>query len=221
MAGGTARVHAAAEAEDAGVDAGANPGAAGAAGHDPLAEVMLDSELAFRGAFLSLYRDHVRSADGHVGVREYVRHPGAVMVIPLLDDGRVVLERQYRYPLGRTFIEFPAGKIDPGETLLQCGQRELVEETGYRAARWDHLGGFHNAIGYSDERIEVYLARDLVQVGSAAEAGEVLQVFAWSRTELAARLRDGSVTDVKTIIGAHWLDLFLDGGWRGQGAPPT
>jgi ADP-ribose pyrophosphatase len=176
---------------------------------DPLADTTLESELAWRGQFLTVYRDRVRSADGHVGIREYVRHPGAVMVIPLTDDDRVVLERQYRHPLARTFVEFPAGKIDPGESLQRCAERELLEETGYRAARWDHLGGFHNAIGYSDERIDVYLARDLTQVGTAGEAGEVLQVFTWQRSELLPRAHAGEITDVKTLIGIYWLQEFL------------
>ena len=128
---------------------------------DPLAERTLDSRLAYDGVFLRLFVDHVRAADGHESTREYLRHPGAVMMIPLLDDGRVVLERQFRYPLGRSLIEFPAGKIDPGEALLACAQRELREETGYVARDWTYLGGFHNAIAYSDEKIEVFLARGL------------------------------------------------------------
>ena len=176
---------------------------------DPLADTMLESTLAWQGEFLTVYRDRVRSADGHVGVREYVRHPGAVMVIPLTHDDRVVLERQYRYPLRRSFVEFPAGKIDPGETLRQCAERELLEETGYKAARWDHLGGFHNAIGYSNEKIDVYLARDLEHVGSDGEAGEVLQVFTWPRKELQQRADAGEITDVKTLIGIQWLEKFL------------
>src|SRR5262245_14152021 len=126
-----------------------------------LHEETLESRLAFDGQFLRLYQDVVRAADGHVGVREYVRHPGAVTIVPLLADGHVVLERQFRHPLGRTMIEIPAGKIDPGEPPLACAQRELLEETGYSAGSWDYLGGFHNAFGYSDEKIELFLARDL------------------------------------------------------------
>ena len=185
----------------------ADPGAA----RDPLADTLVDSRVAYRGEFLTVYKDRVRSPDGHLGVREFVRHPGAVMVIPLLDSGEVVLERQFRHPLNRTFVEFPAGKIDPGESLQACAERELLEETGYRARRWDHLGGLHNAIGYSDERIDIYLARGLAHVGTDGEAGEVIEVFTWPLTELLARVDAGEITDVKTIIGAYWLERLLAG----------
>ena len=180
------------------------------AGDDPLADETLSSELAWKGEFLTIYRDRVRSPDGHVGVREYIKHPGAVLVVPLAADDQVVLERQYRYPLRRSFIEFPAGKLDPGEPPRRCAERELLEETGFKAARWDHLGQFHNAVGYTDETIDVFLARDLVHVGTAGEAGEVLQVFTWPRTELLARVRKGEITDGKTLIACAWLERFLD-----------
>ncbi len=179
---------------------------------DPLAERTLDSRVAFEGVFLKLMVDHVRAADGHEATREYVRHPGAVMVIPLLDDEQVVLVRQFRYPLGRTFIEFPAGKIDTGEDLLGCAQRELLEETGYVAREWTYLGGFHNAIAYSDEKIEVFLARDLSHVGANVDAGEVLEVFTAPWRQLHEWTRDGTVTDVKTIVGTYWLERHLQGG---------
>lgn len=178
---------------------------------DPLAEHTLDSRLAYEGVFLRLYVDRVRAADGHEGTREYLRHPGAVMIVPLLDDGQVVLERQFRYPLGRTLIEFPAGKIDPGEPLLGCAQRELREETGYVASDWHYLGGFHNAIAYCDEKIEVYLASGLRHEGAKADAGEVLEVFSAPLADLLAWIADGTVTDVKTIVGAYWLQQRLVG----------
>jgi ADP-ribose pyrophosphatase len=176
---------------------------------DPLAEQTLDSRIAFEGVFLRLLVDHVRTADGHESTREYLRHPGAVMVIPLLDDGQVVLERQYRYPLGRSLIEFPAGKIDPGEALLECARRELLEETGYVASDWTYLGGFHNAIAYSDEKIEVFLARGLRLERSRLDAGEVLEVFTTPRRHLYDWIADGTLTDVKTIVGTYWLERAL------------
>jgi ADP-ribose pyrophosphatase len=182
---------------------------------DPLAEQTLDSRLAFEGVFLRLFVDHVRAADGHEATREYLRHPGAVMMIPLLDDGQVVLERQFRYPLARNFVEFPAGKIEAGEPLLACAQRELLEETGYVAREWTYLGGFHNAIAYSDEKIEVYLAQGLSYQGTNADDGEVLEVFTAPWQKLHDWIADGSVTDVKTIVGVYWLERFLK---SGQGA---
>ena len=185
---------------------------------DPLREETLESRLAFDGAFLRLYQDKVRAADGHVGVREFVRHPGAVTIVPLLDNGHVVLERQFRYALGRTMIEIPAGKIDPGEGLLACAQRELREETGYNAATWVYLGGFHNAFGYSDEKIEVFLARDLSADDVKQDAGEVIEVFTAPWQEVSAWIRAGTVTDVKTIIGIAWLEKWLAGAW---GNPPA
>jgi len=180
---------------------------------DPLAEATLDSRIEYDGVFLRLYVDTVRAPDGHVTTREYVRHPGAVMMIPLLDDGQVVLERQFRYPLGRSFIEFPAGKIERDEEVLACARRELLEETGYVASDWTWLGRIHNAIGYSDERIEVYVARGLSHQGGRTDDGEVLEVFTAPWTDMLDWVRDGTVTDVKTIIGVYWLQQHLAGTW--------
>lgn len=178
---------------------------------DPLAEQTLESRLVYSGQFLRVFEDTVRCPDGHVAPREYLRHPGAVMVVPLLDDGRLVLERQYRYPLRASLIEFPAGKIDPGEDILACAQRELREETGYTAREWIHLGGFHNAVGYCDEKIEVYLARGLSLEAAASDDGEVIEVFTATPAELHTWIGQGRVTDVKTIVGAYWLQRFEDG----------
>ena len=181
---------------------------------DLLTERTLESQLAFEGTFLRLYLDRVRSADGHVGTREYIRHPGAVMIIPLLPDGSVVLERQFRYPLKRTVIEFPAGKIDTGESPLQCAQRELLEETGYRASKWSYFGGLHNAIAYSDEKIEMFLAEDLVHEGASLDAGETLEVFTERWQQLSQWVHDGTVTDAKTMLGVMWLEKVLAGQWQ-------
>ena len=178
-----------------------------------LAEETLESRLAYSGQFLRVYEDTVRCPDGHVAPREYLRHPGAVMVVPLLDDGRLVLERQFRYPLRRTFIEFPAGKIDPGEGILACAQRELREETGYTAREWTYLGGFHNAIGYCDEKIEIYLARGLAFDATVDNDGEVLEIFTATLDDVLGGIAAGTVTDVKTIVGAYWLQQHLAGAW--------
>jgi ADP-ribose pyrophosphatase len=180
---------------------------------DALHEQTLESRLAFEGRFLRLYVDHVRSSDGHVSTREYVRHPGAVMVIPLLASGEVVIERQFRYPMARAMIEYPAGKIDAGEQPLGCAQRELLEETGYRAGRWSYLGGLHNAIGYSDEKIEMFLAEDLQFEGARLDAGETLEVFTMPWPDVLEHVRDGRITDVKTMLGTLWLEKVLRGQW--------
>ena len=190
---------------------------AGGAPDDPLEETTLDSTPVYDGVFLRVLRDTVRAPDGHVTVREYLQHPGAVMMIPLFDDGTVLLERQYRYPLRKSFIEFPAGKIDAGESLLACAQRELLEETGYEAAEWIHLGGFHNAIGYCDEKIEVFVAHGLTKSrGANTDAGEVLEVFTAPWQDLLDWTRDGTVTDVKTIVGVLWLREWLERGGSPQ-----
>ena len=171
-----------------------------------LAETFLDGEAVFSGRLLKVHRDRVRLPDGTAGVREYIRHPGAVAIVALFDDGRVLLERQFRYPLHRVFIEIPAGKLEAGEDHLETGKRELLEETGYVAAEWRKLGIIHNAIGYSDEVIEIWLARGLEMRQQALAEGEFLQVFSVPLAEAQAMARDGRITDVKTIAGLLWVE---------------
>ncbi|HJS38853.1 MAG TPA: NUDIX hydrolase [Burkholderiales bacterium] len=169
-----------------------------------LAETLLAGEEVFCGRLLKVYRDRVRLPDGSESVREYIRHPGAVAIVALLDGDRVVLERQYRYPLGRVLVEIPAGKLEPGEDHLETGKRELLEETGYVAREWRRLGEIHNAIGYSDEVIEIWLARGLEQRQQQLAEGEFLEVFSLPLAEAQAMARDGRLTDVKTIVGLLW-----------------
>jgi len=164
-------------------------------------EQQQSSKLVYQGSFLEVYRDEVRLPDGRTTMREYVRHPGAVMMVPLLDDGRVVLVRQFRYPLRQHFIEIPAGKIDLGESPLDTAKRELREECGYTAASWQHLKTIHPCIGYSDERIELYLARGLEHVGQAPDDEEFLEVLAVPLAEALAWVRAGKITEVKAVIG--------------------
>ncbi|WP_119155761.1 NUDIX domain-containing protein [Caldimonas tepidiphila] len=178
-----------------------------------LDETCLDSQEVYRGHFLEVRRDTVRLPDGQTAHREYIRHPGAVMIVPLLDDGRLVLERQYRYPMGRVMIEFPAGKIDAGEPGWQCAVRELAEETGYRAREWAQAGVLHNAIAYSDEGIEIWFARGLTLGERALDNGEFVEVFAATPEELDAWVRDGRVTDVKTMVALMWLQNWRAGRW--------
>ncbi len=182
-----------------------------------LEEVMLKSERVFDGVFLHVNRDTVRLPDGSTTEREYILHPGAVMLIPVLDDGRVVMERQWRYPLARSFVEFPAGKIDAGEPPLDTCSRELREETGYFARRFTFLATINNAISYSNEDIHVYLAEGLVAGERELDAGEFLDVLEVDPAELLEWIRGGLVTDVKTIIGAFWLDRIRSGAWPPDG----
>lgn len=167
--------------------------------HLSLDEVELHSETVFKGVLLDVRRDRVRLPDGKESTREYIHHPGAVVVIGLLDDERIVFERQFRYPLRRVVIELPAGKIDPGEDILACAKRELREETGYDAAQWSHLGVMHPCIGYSDERIEIFLARELKHVGDALDDGEFLEVFEMGIEEAKQAVFDGRITDGKSV----------------------
>lgn len=135
------------------------------------------------------------------------------MVVPLLDDGRIVIERQYRYPLSRSLLEFPAGKIDPGESTLACAMRELAEETGYRAAEWARAGELHNAAGYSNEFIEIWFARGLVAGDQALDHGEAIEVFPMEEAELQRLAGIGELTDAKTLIGLLWLQQWRAGRW--------
>jgi ADP-ribose pyrophosphatase len=178
-----------------------------------LKETRIDGELAFDGGFLKVARDRVRLPDGHVTEREYIRHPGAVVILPLLDDGSVLLERQFRYPLDRVFIELPAGKIDPGEEPLACARRELQEETGYTASDWQFLCTIHNAIAYSDEHLDLYLARGLTAGQAQLDHGEFLETFTATVPEMLEMVRRGQITDVKTVIGAFWLEKITSDIW--------
>lgn len=178
-----------------------------------LREDTVTSEQVYNGHFLDVRRDTVRLPDGRVATREYIVHPGAVMVVPLLDDGRVVVERQWRYPLARVMLEFPAGKLDHGEPPLTCGIRELAEETGYRAAEWARAGILHNAIAYSNEGIEVWFARGLSLGDRALDEGEFLDVTEMSVEQLDDLARRGELTDGKTLIGLLWLQNWRAGRW--------
>lgn len=178
-----------------------------------LKEVRIDSKLAYDGSFLKVQRDTVRLPNGQPATREYIRHPGAVVILPLFDDGSILLERQFRYPLEQVFIEFPAGKIDPGEDPLACAKRELLEETGYSARDWQFVCTIHNAIAYSDEHLEIYLARGLQEGQRKLDEEEFLDVFKASCDELLTWVRAGEITDVKTIIGAFWLEKIRSGMW--------
>jgi ADP-ribose pyrophosphatase len=176
-------------------------------------ETTVDSKVAWTGSFLRVRRDLARLPDGSVHQREFIEHPGAAAMVALGDDGRVLIERQYRYAMRRAYVEFPAGKLDPGETSLQTARRELLEETGYVAREWAFLTQIHPAIGFSDELLDIYLARDLALQERKLDQGEFLEIDWVEVGWLVDELRAGRLPDVKTQIAVFWLEKLLDGRW--------
>jgi ADP-ribose diphosphatase len=171
-------------------------------------EEQVSSRSAFDGRLLHVKVDQVRLHDGHQATREYVEHPGAVMVLAFVDEATILLERQYRYPKRRHFIELPAGKLDPGEPPLDTARRELVEECGFEAAEWWKIATLDPCIGYSTEVIHLYGARGLSHVGAKLDAGEHLEVFEAKLADALEWVRDGIITDTKTVIGLLWWAQF-------------
>ena len=180
------------------------------AGDQDLREDELSSEVVFKGKLLEVRRDRVRLPDAAESIREYIVHPGAVVVLALLDNGKLLFERQFRYPLRRVFLELPAGKIDAGEDILTTGRRELLEETGHAAGSWEHIGVMHPCIGYSDERIEIFLARDVRRVAEQQlDQHEFLEVLELSPAEARQAVFRGEITDAKTIAALYWAEQAL------------
>ena len=174
-----------------------------------LTEHFVSGEQVFDGDLLKVYRDKVRLPDGSSGGREYIRHPGAVAIVPLFDDGRVLLERQFRYPHRREFIEIPAGKLEPGEPHLATAKRELAEETGYAAADWRYLGVIHTAIAYTDEAIHLYLAKRLSRTERKLDQGEFLETLVRPFDEALGMIRDGELSDAKSVAALLWVHHFV------------
>jgi len=178
-----------------------------------LTETELSSETVFQGKLLHVKRDTVRLPNGNETGREYIVHPGAVLVVPVLDDGRLVFERQFRYPLRKSFIELPAGKIDLNEDPLETGKRELLEETGYTARDWRYLATLHPGIGYSDERILIYLASGLSAGDHRRDYDESLEMFELSLPDAMQAMHRGEITDGKTMIALFWVEKYLTANW--------
>jgi ADP-ribose pyrophosphatase len=180
---------------------------------DHLIETLVDSQPLFDGSFLKARRDTVRLPDGKSASREYIVHPGAVVVIPLLDDDHVLVERQFRYPVKRVMMEFPAGKLDPGEDPQVCAKRELLEETGLSGGEWAYAGAMHLAIAYSTEIIHIFFARKLIAGPQQLDADEFLEVRPMPVQELFDACRQGGITDAKTLTCALWLQNVRSGAW--------
>ena len=181
---------------------------------EALIETLISSEVITQGGMMVVKRDQVLLPSGNQGQREYIVHPGAVLIVPLLDNGNLLLERQFRYPLNRIFVELPAGKIDPGESVLVTGQRELLEETGYSAQEWIYLGLQHPCIGYADEVIHMFLAKGLEQGEACADEDEALQLFEASMDDCMQMVANGQISDAKTIIALMWAEKYLQGVWQ-------
>ncbi|WP_413577238.1 NUDIX domain-containing protein [Bdellovibrio sp. HCB290] len=179
-----------------------------------LEEKTLSSQQIFKGRYLKVEQDEVQGPDGKVYYREYILHPGAAMMIPILPNGNVVMVHQYRHAVKQVMLEFPAGKRDRGEDSLVTAKRELAEETGYLANEWKLLTEIHPVIGYSNEQIDLYLAMDLSRTEQRLDQGEFLEVIEVAPKELMTLIQQGKVTDVKTQIGAFWLDKILRGEWN-------
>ncbi len=182
--------------------------------HPHLTETLIEGAQMYRGKLLDVRLDRVRLANGVESTREYVRHQGAVVVIPLLDSGKMIFERQFRYPLGQVFLEFPAGKIDPGEVIETTAKRELLEETGFIATEWRHIGVMHPCVGYSDERLEIFFARGLVRQGEQnLDHGELLDILELTLEEAVSAVRTGEITDGKTVAALFWAEKIVQSGW--------
>ena len=174
-----------------------------------LIEKEISSQSLPVGKHFHWIHSEVMLPNGQTASREYLNHPGAVMILPVLDNGDIVFERQYRHPGKQVFLELPAGKLHKGEDPLLCGQRELEEETGYRAEQWQYLGQVCPAIGYSDEIIEIFLAKKLTFTAQQLDEGEFIETVTFSLDEAVNKVLGGEIIDAKTITGVFWLSRLL------------
>lgn len=174
-------------------------------------EKKISSETIYKGRLFDVRKDIVALPDGKTSDREYILHPGAVMIVPLIEPASVLLERQYRYSLHQHFYELPAGKREAGEDPALTAKRELLEETGYVAEVWRHLGTLHPSVGYSDEVVELYFAASLRYQEQNTDEGEFLEVLTLPLEEAFEWVKAKKITEVKTILGLLWLDRILQG----------
>ena len=170
-----------------------------------LKETKILSEQKFSGRLIDLYLDQVELPNGETTTREWIDHPGAVCLIPILPDGKICLIRQFRYGPREEFIEIPAGKLDAGEAPLDCAYRELEEETGYRTNKLTFLTNIHPAIGFSNEKMWMYLAEELELSKKKLDEDEFLELLPTPLNKALEWVFSGKITDVKTIIGIMWM----------------
>jgi ADP-ribose pyrophosphatase len=178
-----------------------------------LTEKKIDSKTMFQGKLLHVQCDTVELPNGHTSTREIIRHQGAVVILPIFEDGSILLEKQFRYAPKQIFIELPAGKIDKGEDGLATGKRELLEETGYLANKWTFLANIYPAIGYADEKMDLYLAQDLNFVGHQRDEDEFLETFTVTLDEALELIISNQIGDAKTAIGLFWAEKILKDHW--------
>jgi len=178
-----------------------------------LMEKTIKSEQVFTGRWLKVQRDDVSLPNGIQTIREYILHPGAALILPVLDDGRLLMIEQYRHPVKQVFLEFPAGKIDKGETSLQAAHRELREEVGYTSRIMSLMTRIHPVIGYSDEFIDLYLAKDLTEGEAQPDEGELLNIVKVEVKDALGLLRQGRLSDVKTAMALFWYEKTLSSSW--------
>jgi ADP-ribose pyrophosphatase len=172
-------------------------------------EKQLTTSTVFEGVLLHVYQDTVLLPSGNRSIREYIKHPGAAVVIPHLGNRQILLIRQYRYPIRRIMLELPAGKIDPGESPEMTIQRELSEETGYRANWLVPIVPIHTCVGYSDEVIHLYWADQLTPAALPPDADEFIETTTHPISDAISMVQNGQITDAKTIIGLFWAEKIL------------
>lgn len=171
-----------------------------------LKEYKLSSEIIHQGRFLDVRRDDVRLPNGKTTTREWINHPGAACIVPILPDGQIALIRQYRYPVLQEMIELPAGKLDPGESPEECAKRELEEEIGYKTGKLTYLTHIHPAIGFASEKMWLYLAEELEKTERNTDHDEFVELIPATVANAVSMVWERKITDVKTIIGILWLD---------------
>ncbi|MCL4408131.1 MAG: NUDIX hydrolase [Thermotogae bacterium] len=165
-----------------------------------LSEKKINSSEKFNGKILHLYVDEVKLPNGHTSFREVVRHPGASAVIVRSNEGKIILERQYRYPINEVLWEIPAGKLDLGEDPINCAKRELMEETGITARRWEKLGHIYTTPGFSDEKIYLYFASEISNGKTHLDEDEFVEVEYFTIDEVELMIVNNEIVDSKTTV---------------------